>query len=30
MIAEMAADLIRGRQPLEAVRFAGASELSRQ
>jgi 4-pyridoxate dehydrogenase len=30
MIAEKAADLIRGRQPLEAVRFAGASELSRQ
>ena len=29
MIAEKAADLIRGRQPLEAVRFAGASELSR-
>jgi choline dehydrogenase-like flavoprotein len=30
MIAEKAADLIRGRQPLEAVRLAGASELSRQ
>jgi choline dehydrogenase/4-pyridoxate dehydrogenase len=30
MIAEKAADLIRGRQPLEPVRFAGASELSRQ
>ncbi len=30
MIAEKAADLIRGRQPLEAVRFAGAAELSRQ
>jgi 4-pyridoxate dehydrogenase len=30
MIAEKAADLIRGREPLEAVRFAGASELSRQ
>jgi 4-pyridoxate dehydrogenase len=29
MIAEKAADLIRGREPLEAVRFAGASELSR-
>ena len=30
MIAEKAADLIRGRQPLEAVRFSGAAELSRQ
>ena len=30
MIAEKAADLIRGRQPLEAVRLAGAAELSRQ
>ena len=30
MIAEKAADLIRGRQPLEAVRLAGATELSRQ
>jgi 4-pyridoxate dehydrogenase len=30
MIAEKAADLIRGRQPLEAVRIAGATELSRQ
>jgi 4-pyridoxate dehydrogenase len=30
MIAEKAADLIRGRQPLEAVRFASATELSRQ
>ena len=30
MIAEKAADLIRGREPLEAVQFAGASELSRQ
>ncbi len=29
MIAEKAADLIRGRQPLEAVRIAGATELSR-
>jgi 4-pyridoxate dehydrogenase len=29
MIAEKAADLIRGRQPLEAVRFAGAAELTR-
>jgi 4-pyridoxate dehydrogenase len=29
MIAEKAADLIRGRQPLEAARLAGASELSR-
>ncbi|MGC1446379.1 MAG: choline dehydrogenase [Xanthobacteraceae bacterium] len=29
MIAEKAADLIRGRQPLEAVRLAGATELSR-
>jgi choline dehydrogenase/4-pyridoxate dehydrogenase len=29
MIAEKAADLIRGREPLEAVRFAGAAELSR-
>jgi choline dehydrogenase/4-pyridoxate dehydrogenase len=28
MIAEKAADLIRGRQPLEAARLAGASELS--
>ena len=30
MIAEKAADLIRGREPLEAVRLAGAAELSRQ
>jgi 4-pyridoxate dehydrogenase len=30
MIAEKAADLIRGRQPLEAARLAGASEFSRQ
>jgi 4-pyridoxate dehydrogenase len=30
MIAEKAADLIRGRQPLDAVRLAGASELSPQ
>jgi 4-pyridoxate dehydrogenase len=30
MIAEKAADLIRGRQPLDAVRLAGAAELSRQ
>ena len=30
MIAEKAADLVRGRQPLEAVRLAGASEYSRQ
>jgi 4-pyridoxate dehydrogenase len=30
MIAERAADLIRGRQPLQAVRLAGAPELSRQ
>jgi hypothetical protein len=30
MIAEKAADLIRGRQPLEAVRFAADAELSRQ
>jgi choline dehydrogenase/4-pyridoxate dehydrogenase len=30
MIAEKAADLIRGRQLLEAVRFSGAAELSRQ
>jgi hypothetical protein len=29
MIAEKAADLIRGRQTLEAVRIAGATELSR-
>jgi len=29
MIAEKAADLIRGRQPLEAVRIAGAPEYSR-
>jgi choline dehydrogenase/4-pyridoxate dehydrogenase len=29
MIAEKAADLIRGRQPLEAVRIAGITELSR-
>ena len=29
MIAEKAADLIRGRPPLEAVRIAGATELSR-
>jgi 4-pyridoxate dehydrogenase len=29
MIAEKAADLIRGRRPLEAARLAGASELSR-
>jgi choline dehydrogenase/4-pyridoxate dehydrogenase len=29
MIAEKAADLIRGRQPLEAVRIAGAAEYSR-
>jgi choline dehydrogenase-like flavoprotein len=29
MIAEKAADLIRGRQPLEAVRITGATELSR-
>src|SRR5208282_433513 len=28
MIAEKAADFIRGRQPLEAARLAGASELS--
>ncbi len=30
MIAERAADLIRGRQPLEAVRTAGTAEYSRQ
>jgi 4-pyridoxate dehydrogenase len=30
MIAEKAADLIRGRPPLEAARIAGAAELSRQ
>jgi 4-pyridoxate dehydrogenase len=30
MIAEKAADLIRGRPPLEAVRLAGATEFSRQ
>jgi 4-pyridoxate dehydrogenase len=30
MIAEKAADLIRGQQPLEAARIAGATELSRQ
>ncbi len=30
MIAEKAADLVRGRVPLEAVRLAGAAELSRQ
>ena len=30
MIAEKAADLIRGRAPLEAARLAGATELSRQ
>jgi 4-pyridoxate dehydrogenase len=30
MIAEKAADLIRGRRPLEAARLAGAPELSRQ
>ena len=30
MIAEKAADLIRGRQPLEAARIAGAAEFSRQ
>jgi 4-pyridoxate dehydrogenase len=30
MIAEKAADLIRARQPLEAVRIAGAAEYSRQ
>jgi len=29
MIAEKAADLIRGRQPLEAARLAGAPEMSR-
>ena len=29
MIAEKTADLIRGRQPLEAARLAGATELSR-
>jgi choline dehydrogenase/4-pyridoxate dehydrogenase len=29
MIAEKAADLIRGRAPLEAARIAGAAELSR-
>jgi choline dehydrogenase-like flavoprotein len=29
MIAEKAADLIRGREPLEAARIAGASEYSR-
>ena len=29
MIAEKAADLIRGREPLEAVRIAGATEYSR-
>jgi 4-pyridoxate dehydrogenase len=29
MIAEKAADLIRGREPLEAVRLAGAAEYSR-
>ncbi|MGA7786847.1 MAG: GMC oxidoreductase, partial [Xanthobacteraceae bacterium] len=28
MIAEKAADLIRGRQPLDAVRLAGAAEFS--
>jgi 4-pyridoxate dehydrogenase len=30
MIAEKAADLVRGRQPLDPVRLAGASEYSRQ
>ena len=30
MIAEKAADLVRGRQPLDAVRLTGASEYSRQ
>ena len=30
MIAEKAADLVRGRQPLDAVRLTGASEFSRQ
>jgi 4-pyridoxate dehydrogenase len=30
MIAEKAADFIRGRQPLEAARIAGAAEYSRQ
>jgi hypothetical protein len=30
MIAEKAADLIRGRPPLEAARLAGATEMSRQ
>jgi 4-pyridoxate dehydrogenase len=30
MIAEKAADLIRGREPLEAARLAGAAEFSRQ
>ena len=30
MIAEKAADLVRGRPPLEAVRLAGAAEFSRQ
>jgi choline dehydrogenase-like flavoprotein len=30
MIAEKAADLIRGRQPLETARIAGAAEYSRQ
>ena len=30
MIAEKAADLVRGRPPLEAVRLAGAAEYSRQ
>jgi len=29
MIAEKAADFVRGRQPLDAVRLAGASEYSR-
>jgi hypothetical protein len=29
MIAEKAADLVRGRQPPEAVRIAGAAEYSR-
>jgi hypothetical protein len=29
MIAEKAADLIRGRVPLEAARLAGAAEMSR-
>jgi hypothetical protein len=29
MIAEKAADLIRGRQPLKAARISVASELSR-